>query len=67
MMTSTVLLPIVGTLLRALLQVFGAQSLLSADQQSQVTGAVMVIGSVLWSIWQKVQADKKLTDAKKGF
>jgi hypothetical protein len=55
---------IVGAVIRAGLQMLGGASLASDSQVEQIAGAVTIVGTVVWSIWQKHVADKKLTAAK---
>lgn len=61
-------MPLVGTLVRAALTAVGtwnvawAQSV-TADQMQQIVGVVMVLAALVWSAWQKAQAQKRLDTA----
>ena len=49
---------IVGALVRALLASLGGASLASEGQIDQIVGALAVLITVIWSIWQKVQTQQ---------
>jgi hypothetical protein len=49
---------IAGALVRAALQAAGGASLVSDSQTDQIVGAVAVIVTVAWSVYQKYQAEK---------
>jgi hypothetical protein len=49
---------ILGAIVRAALQLGGGAALMSDDEIAQLAGAVFAIGSLAWSIYQKVQAKK---------
>ena len=49
---------IVGSLIRALLASLGGASLVSDSQTDQIIGAVGVLVSVAWSVYQKYQAQR---------
>lgn len=51
---------ILGSILRHGLGAAGVSAaLISEDEIKQVCGALVALGMVAWSIWQKVQAAKK--------
>ena len=49
---------IVGALVRALLASLGGAALASDSDIDQIVGAVSVLVTVAWSIYQKVQASR---------
>ena len=51
---------IVGSLVRALLASMGGASLVSDSQTDQIIGAVGVLVSVAWSVYQKYQAQRAI-------
>lgn len=48
-----------GAVIRWIATIAGANGLFSDDQWHQLAGALMTIGTLLWSLWQKHQADKR--------
>jgi hypothetical protein len=49
---------IIGSLVRALLASLGGASLASEGQIDQIVGALAVLVTIGWSIWQKYSAQK---------
>jgi hypothetical protein len=49
---------IVGSILRAALAAYGGANVASDSEINQIAGAVAVIVTVAWSIYQKVTAKK---------
>jgi hypothetical protein len=49
---------------RALIQVFAGSELVDEDTQSKVVGAVTLLVTVAWSIYEKQKANRKLSDAR---
>ena len=49
---------IIGSLVRALLASLGGASLASEGQIDQIVGALAVLVTVAWSVWQKYAAQK---------
>lgn len=49
---------IIGAVVRAVLQLSGGAALMSEDEITQLAGALFVLGSLAWSVYQKVQARK---------
>ena len=50
--------PIIGGIVRALLASLGGAALASESDIDQIVGAVSVLVTVAWSIYQKVQASR---------
>jgi hypothetical protein len=50
---------IVGSLVRAILASLGGASLASDGQIDQIVGALAVLVTVAWSVWQKYQTRPK--------
>lgn len=49
---------ILGSLVRAVLAALGGASLVSDGQIDQIVGALAVLVTVAWSIWQKYSAQQ---------
>ena len=54
----------VAPTVRALIQVFAGSELVDEDTQSKVVGAVTLLVTVAWSIYEKQKANSKLADAR---
>jgi hypothetical protein len=54
----------VAPTVRALIQVFAGSELVDEDTQSKVVGAVTLLVTVAWSIYEKQKANRKLSDAR---
>lgn len=49
----------VGSIIRTLLAVAGGAGLMSEGDLEQLAGAIVGVGTGLWSLWQKRQAQKE--------
>jgi hypothetical protein len=54
----------VAPVVRALLQGLAGSELVDEDTQSKVVGAVTLLGTVAWSIYEKQKVNRKLADAR---
>lgn len=50
---------LIGSLVRWLITLAGAQAWLTQDDLMQVAGLLAAIGSLLWSMWQKKSAHER--------
>ena len=55
--------PVIGGIVRALLASLGGAALASDSDIDQIVGAVSVLVTVAWSIWQKYEASRDQTIA----
>lgn len=54
----------VAPTIRAILQVFGGSQIATDSNVNQVVGAVTVLGTIAWSIYEKHKNDKLLANAR---
>ena len=63
-MLKTVAALFVAPFVRAAIQVFAGTEMVDEDTQSKVVGAVVFLGTFVWSIYEKQKANRKLSDAR---
>jgi len=58
---------VIGGLVRLILGAVGGEGLFSDDQTTQIASALVLVGTAVWTVIQKLRAHDKLSDAQKGF
>lgn len=61
---SNILRIFIAPTVRAVLQVFGGAGIATDNNVNQVVGAVTVLATIVWSIYEKQKSDRKLADAR---